>query len=68
MADLIYDFFRNILIGSNSSISGADTLAILLTWSTIVIFFALGIKLVCWVFGVPFNGVGIGGRYGRRRN
>ena len=65
MADIIYDFFRNILIGNNSTIPGADNLAVLLTWATIVIFFALGIKLICWVFEIPFGGI-FGGRNGRR--
>ena len=55
MIDLIYNFIRNNLIGQNSTITGADDLALLLTWITIVFLFCCLVKLVSWAFGIVFK-------------
>lgn len=55
MIDIVYDFIYNNLIGAESTIPGADTLALLLTWITIVFFFCVLVKLVSWAFGVVFK-------------
>lgn len=55
MIDLIYNFIRNNLIGANSTITGADDLALLLTWITIVFLFLVLVKLVAWAFGIVFK-------------
>jgi len=55
MIDIIYDFIFNNLIGSESTIPGADNLALLLTWVTIVFMFCCLIKLVSWSFGIVFR-------------
>ena len=55
MIDLIYNFIRNNLIGQNSTIAGADDLALLLTWITIVFLFCCLVKLVSWAFGIVFK-------------
>lgn len=52
MIDLIYNFIYNILIGENTTIQGADTLAVLLTFATIVLIFFVLVKLVIWAFHV----------------
>lgn len=62
MADLIFEFFRNVLIGTESTIPGADTLAMLLTWASIILFFCVAVKLIRWAFGLPFGSY----RNGRR--
>lgn len=54
MVDLIYDFIRNNLMG-NTTLSGADNLAILLTWSTIIIAFCLFVRVVMWAFYLVKN-------------
>lgn len=54
MVDTIYDFIRNDLMG-NTTISGADNLALLLTWTLIVIIFFLFIKLGMWAFNLATN-------------
>lgn len=64
MADLIYNFIRNYLIGSESAIAGADDLATILTWTTLVLFTVILIKLVKWAFGIPFSA----GVFNGRRN
>lgn len=55
MIDLIYNFIRNNLIGSESTITGADDLAVMLTWITIVFMFLVLVKLVSWAFGIVFK-------------
>lgn len=55
MVDLIYDFIRNTFIGSESTLSGADNLALLLTWSMIVMMFLLFVKVVFWAFNLSFS-------------
>lgn len=52
MIDLIYNFIYNILIGENTTIQGADTLAVLLTFAAIVLIFFVLVKLIIWVFNV----------------
>lgn len=52
MIDLIYNFIYNILIGENTTIQGADTLAVLLTFAAIVLIFFVLVKLIVWVFNV----------------
>lgn len=56
MVDLIYDFIRNTLMG-NTSMSGADNLAILLTWTTIVMAFILFIRVTMWAFYLVRNAI-----------
>lgn len=55
MIDIIYNFIFNNLIGENTTIPGADTLALLLTWITIVFLFCCLVKLVSWSFGIIFK-------------
>ena len=55
MIDLIYDFIYNTLLG-NTTMPGAQDLATLLTYTTIVLIFFVLVKLVCWCFNV------VGGR------
>ena len=52
MIDLIYNFIRNTLIGENSTIQGADDLALLLSFATIILIFFVLVKLVIWCFRV----------------
>lgn len=54
MIDLIYDFILNTLLG-NPEFTGAEQLATLLTYTTIVLFFFILIKLVVWAFGFVFK-------------
>lgn len=49
MIDLIYNFILNTLLGS-SEIQGATDLALLLTYTTIVLIFFVLVKLVVWCF------------------
>lgn len=51
MIQLIYDFIRNVLIGE-TTMTGADDLATLLTYTTIVCFFVILVKLVVWAFNL----------------
>ena len=51
MIQLIYNFIRNVLIGE-TTMTGADDLATLLTYTTIVCFFIILIKLVVWAFNL----------------
>ena len=51
MIQLIYDFIRNVLIGE-TTMQGADDLATLLTYTTIVCFFIILVKLVVWAFNL----------------
>lgn len=60
MIDLIYDFILNYLLG-NPNFDGATQLATLLTYTTIVLFFFILIRLVVWAFGFVF-------KWRRRRN
>lgn len=55
MIDIIYDFIRNSLIGENSTLSGADNLALLLTWAVIIGIAFVLIRLVVWAFNFPFR-------------
>lgn len=50
MIDLIYNFIRNTLIGAESTIQGADDLALLLSFATIILIFFVLVKLVVWCF------------------
>lgn len=61
MVDIIYNFIREDLIGS-TSLSGADNLALLLTWSVIVGGFLVMVRLVLWAFYLTKNSI-----YGRRK-
>lgn len=54
MIDMIYDFILNTLLG-NPTFSGAETMAMLLTYTTIILCFALLIKLMMWAFGIVFK-------------
>lgn len=51
MIQLIYNFIRNVLIGE-TTMTGADDLATLLTYTTIVCFFIILVKLVVWAFNL----------------
>lgn len=51
MIQLIYDFIRNVLIGE-TTMQGADDLATLLTYTTLVCMFIILIKLVVWAFSL----------------
>lgn len=51
MIQLIYDFIRNVLIGE-TTMQGADDLATLLTYTTLVCIFIILIKLVVWAFNL----------------
>jgi hypothetical protein len=55
MIDVLYDFIRNNLIGENTTITGADNLALLLTWVSIVFLFIVLIRLVMWAFFIVFK-------------
>lgn len=55
MIDIIYNFIRNDFIGESSTIAGADTLALIMTWSVIVMIFFIFVKLVMWAFNVSFK-------------
>lgn len=54
MVEILYNFIRNSLIGE-TTISGADNLATLLTWTCIVMIFLLFVRLVFWAFNVAFK-------------
>ena len=56
MVDILYDFIRNSLIGQ-TSLSGADNLALLLTWAVIVGCFLLMVRLVLWAFYLVKNSI-----------
>ena len=51
MIDLIYDFVRNTLIG-NTTITGADDLAVLISFAIILLISFVLIKLVVWCFNL----------------
>ena len=55
MVDIIYDFIRNDFIGADTTLAGADNLALLLTWAVIVMGLCIFIKLVTWAFGITFR-------------
>ena len=61
MVDILYNFIRNDLIG-NTTLSGADNLALLLTWAVIVGCFLVMVRLVLWAFYLVKNSI-----YGRKR-
>ena len=50
MIDIIYDFIRNNLIGAETTIIGADNLALLLTFASLIGIFFILVKLVVWAF------------------
>lgn len=52
MIEEIYNFILNNLIG-DTQLKGVDDLALLLTYSVIVVCFWLLVKLVVWVFTIP---------------
>ncbi len=52
MIDLIYDFVRNVLIGSETTIQGADDLAILITFASIILIVFCLVKLIVWAFSL----------------
>ena len=56
MVDLIYDFIRNSLIG-DTTLAGADNLALLLTWAVIVGSFLVMVRLVLWAFYIVKNSI-----------
>lgn len=60
MVELIYNFIYITLMGE-PTFEGSTTLAILLTYTIIVCFVAILIKLVLWAFNIPF-------KWARRRN
>lgn len=51
MIQIIYDFIRDVLIGE-TTMQGADDLATLLTFATIVCFFIILVRLVVWAFQI----------------
>lgn len=55
MIDIIYDFIRNTLIGAESTLSGADNLALLLTWAVLIGLFFILVRLVVWAFQFTFK-------------
>ena len=55
MVDILYNFIRNVVIGASSELSGADELALLLTWTSIVLIFLVMVKLIMWAFGIVFK-------------
>lgn len=55
MIDIIYDFIRNTLIGAESTLSGADNLALLLTWAVLIGLFFVLVRLVVWAFNFTFK-------------
>lgn len=60
MIDIIYNFIRFDLIG-DTALSGADNLALLLTWAVIVGSFLVLVRLVFWAFYLVKNSI-----YGRK--
>lgn len=54
MIDSIYDFILNTLLG-NPTFKGAETMAMLLTYTTIIMCFMLLIKITLWAFGLGFK-------------
>lgn len=56
MVDIIYNFIRYDLIGE-TSITGADNLAVLLTWAVIVASFLVMVRLVLWAFYLVKNSI-----------
>lgn len=52
MIDLVYNFILNVLIGENTTIRGAEDLAVMLTWTTLILIFFVLVKLVVWCFGL----------------
>lgn len=58
MIDSIYDFILNTLLG-NPSFEGAETMAMLLTYTTIIMCFMLLIKIMMWAFNLGFKWVRI---------
>lgn len=56
MVDILYNFLRNDLIG-NTTLPGADNLALLLTWAVIVGSFLVMVRLVLWAFYLVKNSI-----------
>lgn len=52
MIDLVHNFILNVLIGENTTIRGAEDLAVMLTWTTLILIFFVLVKLVVWCFGL----------------
>lgn len=56
MVDILYNFIRYSLIG-DTSLTGADNLALLLTWAVIVGSFLVMVRLVFWAFYLVKNSI-----------
>lgn len=57
MIDIIYNFIRNTLIGADSTIQGADDLALLLSFAAIILAFFVLVKLIVWAFRVASGSI-----------
>lgn len=55
MLDIIYNFIRNDFMGQSSTIPGADNLALLITWTIIVLMVLLFVRLAMWAFYLVFK-------------
>lgn len=55
MVDIIYNFIRNDFMGQSTTIPGADNLAILITWTIIVLMVFLFVRLAMWAFYLVFK-------------
>lgn len=51
MVDLIYNFVNEVFM-QNSTLPGADTLAVLITWSIILAMIFVLVRLVVWAFNL----------------
>lgn len=51
MVDIIYNFIYDVLIG-NTQLQGAQELALMLTYTIIVLFVFLLVKIVIWCFNI----------------
>lgn len=49
MVDLIYNFILDNLIGSTTT-PNAELLAVLLTWTSIILIFGALVRFVVWLF------------------
>lgn len=55
MVDLLYNFFLNVLINSET-FPNSELLATLLTFASITLIFGALVKFVIWLFKAPFGG------------
>lgn len=51
MVDIIYNFIYDVLIG-NTQLQGAQELALMLTYTIIILFVFVLVKLVIWCFNI----------------